>query len=730
MKYTLSVLLALSIAISQAQVYRIDNSIEVKVNGESLLNPWAGGLNSGQYSTMDVNLDGQDDLVVFDRTCSKINVFLFQNGQYLYDAQSSNKFPEDVSSWMLLRDFNCDGMKDVFTSDPLGIKVFVNESDQNGMRWRLFNSKAPSPSPLLTKGFSDTPINIQLNSSDIPAIDDIDSDGDLDLLIYKFSGVSTIEYHKNLSIERDSNCDSLQFERITQEFGDFQECGCNQFAFNGDDCPPVGGGRTEHQSGKSILTLDMNGDGLKELVVSEEACGLLSMMTNEGDIAAADYNAADPFFPNTENPVSIFIFPAAFNEDVNNDGAKDLIVAPNVPGNINYGVNFKNSSWLYLNTGTNENPNFQLQQKNFLQDQMLDVGENAAPAFYDYDNDGDLDMFVGMMLNEVQAFRSAIALYENTGTKNAPVFELENPDFLNLSLAGIINIKPQFVDVDSDGLVDLAFTATVLQGGGTGLFYFKRELGNFQFNESGQLIFSPLGIEEHVRMADIDQDGFNDLLIGRSTGRLEYYNNDGLDGAFSFTLIDQNFYGLDFSPFRQSLSVEIADADGDGTKDLITGDARGTLTIYNDFLNNLEAPLEGATEIVTFDGQNTSTYNFGSRIKPQVVNIFNESQPAIILGTAQGGIVVLRSTEAVSNPSSDSKLTVYPNPVNQGNTLTIQSSVSTRFSIVDLLGKVILSGATVAPEEDYLLSVNNLKEGMYLLVADDAGETIRFIVTR
>ena len=44
-----------------------------------LANPWAGGFNSAQFSTIDVNGDGRDDLFTFDRTNQVISVFLQKN---------------------------------------------------------------------------------------------------------------------------------------------------------------------------------------------------------------------------------------------------------------------------------------------------------------------------------------------------------------------------------------------------------------------------------------------------------------------------------------------------------------------------------------------------------------------------------------------------------------------------------------------------------------------------
>ena len=65
----------------QAQFsYVLDQTIPVRNDGGTELPmPWAGGLNAAHYNTMDLNHDGKDDLVLFDRTADKIITFLQQN---------------------------------------------------------------------------------------------------------------------------------------------------------------------------------------------------------------------------------------------------------------------------------------------------------------------------------------------------------------------------------------------------------------------------------------------------------------------------------------------------------------------------------------------------------------------------------------------------------------------------------------------------------------------------
>lgn len=727
-KLVIGCLIFLSI-VAEGQVYTIDNSIPLSFNDEPLMNPWAGGINAGQYNTMDMNADGREDLVVFDRTAAIIKVFLATDDGFVYDPLLALDFPEGITSWMLLRDFNCDGRKDIFTSDPLGIKVYVNESDAEGIKWRVFNDRSVQ-SPLLTKGFSDNPINLQMNSSDIPAIDDIDNDGDLDILVFRFSSEATIEFHKNLSIENTGVCDSIQLERVTQRWGDFQECNCGSFAFNNDPCPDIGGGRTEHQSGKSLLAIDMDGDGDKEIVIGEESCGFLSVLTNEGDANEADFNSFSNFFPSTTNPVSLNQFPAAYFEDVDADGIKDLIVAPNVPNNVGFGVNFRQSSWFYKNSGTNTNPNFNFIQNDFLQDQMLDLGENGAPAFYDYDNDGDLDMFVSSFLTDVFSFESTFLLFEDIGTQGAPVYNLLEDDLFSFSQSGLINFKPEFTDLDGDGLIDFVFTATSLQDGSTNLYFLERIQGGFDFNTSLRVAFGPIGINENIKVFDIDNDGEKDLLVGKSTGRVEYYKGVDAGTQFQFELEDESFFDLDFSPFRQFTAMDIADLNGDGLEDLIIGDSRGNITYFSDFLNNLDVPTQGETDLFRIDEGTIAPLSFGSRIRPIVTNLFNEDLPSIVFGTGQGGLVVVRNEGAIANPING-VVGVYPNPVAIDQLLTINSLESTRARVVNLLGQVVIDNLELVANEPFSLNVSGLKEGLYLLVPETDNEsTIRFVVVR
>jgi hypothetical protein len=79
-------------------------------------------------------------------------------------------------------------------------------------------------------------VGILVTSVDYPAIADIDGDGDLDLLTF-FGLGSYVEYHKNLSMEKFDNCDSLDFRLTDLCWGKFKESeGGNNITLNAG-CP-------------------------------------------------------------------------------------------------------------------------------------------------------------------------------------------------------------------------------------------------------------------------------------------------------------------------------------------------------------------------------------------------------------------------------------------------------------------------------------------------------------
>ncbi len=327
---------------AQAQfTYVLDQSIPVEYNSVTLPMPWAGAFNSPQFGTMDLNGDKLEDLVIFDRTANKVITFLNQAKAYRYAPEYEAFFPAELAQWVLLRDFNCDGKKDIFTSDPFGMRAFVNTTAPGkNLSWRKFNPDFP----ILTIGFSGN-INLQVNGTDIPAIDDIDGDGDLDVLDARFVGIGSIEWHKNMSIENTGNCDSLQLQRVTQTWGNFEECNCGKYIFGSGVCSQFGG-RVEHAAGKSILTIDLDNDGDRDLLFSEETCTNLFLLANNGTKDVASMTGFTEF-PNDSDPLNLQIFPAPYYEDVDFDGLPDLIVASNVYARNSFSINFSQSAWLY-----------------------------------------------------------------------------------------------------------------------------------------------------------------------------------------------------------------------------------------------------------------------------------------------------------------------------------------------------------------------------------------------
>lgn len=163
-----------------------------------------------QLSAFDYDLDGLDDLFFFDRSSNNIRVFVQKtsaNGPYYhYVYGAHDDFPSDLRYRVQLVDFDQDGRKDIFTWGLIGgLRVYRNVSDlTNGLQWVLFKDVVYSDYAVGGNG----PLGII--ADDLPAIVDVDEDGDIDVLTSDAQGIR-LEYHQNQSMEMYGIPDSLIF---------------------------------------------------------------------------------------------------------------------------------------------------------------------------------------------------------------------------------------------------------------------------------------------------------------------------------------------------------------------------------------------------------------------------------------------------------------------------------------------------------------------------------------
>ncbi|MFB9863453.1 T9SS type A sorting domain-containing protein [Rufibacter immobilis] len=683
--------------------------------GTELRLPWAGGFNSPQFSAIDLNQDGQQDLFIFDRSSQQIATFLAvqQNGrwEYRHAPQYETYFPKGLQFFALLRDFNCDGAPDLFTASNQGMKVYTNTSTTGGIQFNLTH-----PSVTFNSG-----ANLLVGSEDLPALADIDGDGDLDILSWEWSGGATLEYYRNERVEQGLDCNTLTFTRTTTWWGQVTRClgTCNSYQFN-QTCPSA-----HHIGGSSVLPLDLNADGVLDLLAGHDDCPDLVSLYNTGTNLQPKITSAAFNLPPDITEPEFSVFPAAYYLDVTFDGVPDLVVAPNATSNSHQNVDLKKSVWVYANTGTAANPRFRNAKQPFLQDQMLDVGEGAAPALGNLVGNEALDLLVGnTAVLENKKYTASLSLYQNIGTTGQAAFKLVDANFLDFSALNLLSLKPQLLDLNADGKPDLAWSA-YSQTANT--MEFKYVLNQAAAGQPAQFTLSqavavtgiPLFRGDTPYFYDLDRDGKMDVLVGRTSGELNYFRNSGTAAAPVWTLASEALGGIGSNLERRRLQIAIADVNRDGQPDLLTSDDSRQLRAYSNFLANLNGTFRLEENILW--QPLTQQYGLAGMGPNMILAIGDLEQeatplPEVLVGTNTGGIRFLKAiTEplGIQEPGVVlSPVKIFPNPAD-GYTQIVTEKAAT-YHLHNLAGQLLRKGRTAAGQV-HTLSTAALPAGLYLL---------------
>lgn len=681
---------------------------QVRVDGGKALSfPWVGGLNACQFGSIDLDFDGKNDLVVFDRQGNRMSCFVNRGeiGEicYEFDNQYAKAFPK-IDDWMILADYDGDGRNDIFTYSKgwAGIKVYRNISTDS-LAFELVKS------PYLTSLQGAGEVNIMATYADYPAIVDVDGDGDLDILTFGVLG-TFIEKHQNFSVEKYGTRDSLIFERNDYCWGRVAESEEDNRMYL-DTClfgKTMIEGPFRHR-GATVAVRDLNGDGLLDMLLGDVDYPGLIYLQNGGTLDAALMTSQESRFP-SQQPVNLFSMPMPFFVDVNNDGLEDMIVSPFDPNPLS--AEGKNSVWLYLNFGTNENPDFQLYTKSFLQDEMLDFGTGAYPVFADVDADGLTDLLVGTIGNidstyyiygSLQTHRlGQIAFFKNVGTTNNPVFQLFDDDFGNLKSMKTSGLVPTFGDLNNDGKPEM------LVGTSEGNILF--------FNADFQLLDNDFLHYEKTWSApclyDVDADGILDLVVGNANGKLTLYQGFNEDGNVSFAFVTDEWGGVDVRDYSASyFGYSVPSFFKNETETCLSvGSEQGKMFLYK--LNSDGLPFEEISEewqrfVPNFDN------HFGLRCAAALSDLNDDGKLEMIVGNYAGGLQLFNAEINVNQSVEEmvEGVLVYPNPAKSA--LTIVGRGIGQIGVYDVLGRCLIRKN--AASDETTIDLDDLASGIYFL---------------
>lgn len=474
---------------------------------------------------------------------------------------------------------------------------------------------------------------------------------------------------------------------------------------------------------------DVDGNGFNDMIIGGNRNGLKLITANA---SGTDYTVS--LLSNTGSSGSdrIFLQNANF-ADIDNNGTIDF-----------FGCSDESISAAYGNDGfgnfTRDNANL----INAVSTVPSDNSGNYGSIWIDYDNDGDLDLYIAkcrLGVTNPNDGRRINQLFQNDGFGN----------FTDVGVAaGLVPYAQSwsagFEDLDNDGYLD----CVVVNHDMTSMIYMNNGDGTFRNITATSGIAAELadmgsgGIQ--VIMKDFDNDTFVDIFITSRGGTHKLFRNNG----------DQTFTEV-ASPFPTSSRIQTAavgDLNNDGFIDVIAAFGSN----YNSpsysksdmlFLNNGNANnwsqilLVGNPSNINGIGARIEIYGaWGKQIREvrsgESYGIMNSLKTHFGLGTNSDiskivvrwpsgnvdellspnineSITIVEGSTLSTVETSSSVFKIYPNPAKNYVTVDgLQSASNASYELYDITGKQVYAKTNLSITNNQI-NVNSLKSGIYFL---------------
>jgi len=356
-------------------------------------------------------------------------------------------------------------------------------------------------------------------------------------------------------------------------------------------------------NGAGVATADFNNDGLSDIYFTGNKVSD-KLYLNKGKLKFEDITEEALINNNQSWTTGVTVV------DINQDGLLDIYVCK-----VNKHLNLKGHNLLYINQGlTNDGiPQFKEESKEF---GLNFSGYSTQSVFFDYDLDGDLDMF---LLNH--------SLYPNSNYGNGSkrltydvlagdrLYKNDNGHYIDVSSeSGIFQggigygLGISISDFNNDGYPDIYIGNDFFEND---YLYINKKDGTFKEINSQD---RALGHTSHFSMGNIAADLNNDLrpdlisldmlpedLNTLKSAAAEYnypiyqryikngYNHQYMQNTFHLNLGDEVFSEIGFlsgiAATEWSWSPLAADFDNDGFKDLYVTNGIKGITNDMDFIN-------------------------------------------------------------------------------------------------------------------------------------------------